>query len=179
MSNQYHLTMSLWFQRSGYLPALVFIPFLLAAWLHFGVQTEKEKERHQLRHEIAEASQGSMEPSRQSLLEMRHQKFRSHLIDRSALPSIAQTLVTEADKVGLVISQSDYQLRASTDSNFLSYRISLPVQGSYTSIRAFIDAFMNVLPAAALTELSFNRENVGSGNIEGKLEFVIFVRAEP
>jgi hypothetical protein len=179
MSNQFRLAIALVFQRAGWLSALVAIPFLLAAWLHFGALAEKAQAQHQLRQDIADASQGEMEPPKQSLLETRHQKFRAYLISRAALPSVAQTLVTEAGKAGLTVAQADYQLRPSPDSDYLTYRISLPVQGSYTSIRAFIDAFLNALPAAALTELSFNRDNVGMGNLESKLEFVVFVRAEP
>ena len=57
------------------------------------------------------------------------------------------------------------------------YEVDLPVKGSYVQIRKFIVKVLNAMPSAALEEVSFKRESVGSGELEARIRFTIYMSA--
>ena len=86
---------------------------------------------------------------------------------------IAQILHAATD-AGLVTDKVDYASQPYSTS-LLKYQIRLPTQGSYIQIRQFIQAVLNALPTAALADIQFRREDIGSELIDANIQFNLYV----
>ena len=87
--------------------------------------------------------------------------------------SIKQILLVASD-IGLVTDKVDYASQAYSE-NLLKYQIRLPTQGSYIQIRQFINAVLNALPTAALADIQFKREGIGSDLVDATIQFNLYV----
>jgi|SRR5882724_3075454 len=69
---------------------------------------------------------------------------------------------------GLELRTGDYQL---VESNYrlARYRIGLPVTGTYTQIRQFLDKALDELPIVSLDNASFRRKNLSDTRVEADL----------
>ena len=97
--------------------------------------------------------------------------------EHEAAGQIALLLDAAADH-DLTPDKAEYALARSTAANFVRYQITLPVHGSYIDIRKFANQALNDLPALALNEISFQRENSDSGKVEARLRFTLFLHRE-
>ena len=97
--------------------------------------------------------------------------------EHEAAGQIALLLDAAADH-DLAPDKAEYALTRSTAADFVRYQITLPVHGSYIDIRKFANQALNDLPALALNEISFQRENSDSGKVEARLRFTLFLHRE-
>ena len=97
--------------------------------------------------------------------------------EHEAAGQIALLLDAAADH-DLTPDKAEYALTRSTAADFVRYQITLPVRGSYIDIRKFANQALNDLPALALNEISFQRENSDSGEVEARLRFTLFLHRE-
>jgi hypothetical protein len=58
---------------------------------------------------------------------------------------------------------------------FCNYRVQFPVKGTYSQLRAFMEEFLQVMPALSLDELSLKRETVADDELEARLGMTLVV----
>ena len=58
--------------------------------------------------------------------------------------------------------------------NLLRYQITLPVKGSYISIRGFLRRVLNDIPSASLDGISLQRQNAGDEILEAQIRLSLF-----
>lgn len=80
-----------------------------------------------------------------------------------------------ADEEKVVLERADYRL-SNTGDPPVPLRIAMPVKGSYSQVRRFINAALMEVPAMALEEFSLVRQTVKDQQVEAQLQFVIYVR---
>lgn len=100
---------------------------------------------------------------------------RAHL--SPALKIIQQTAL----KHKLTLNRGDYKFTLSPISqtknqDIARYEIQLPMSGTYTQMRAFMDEVMQQLPTLALTDLQLKRENIATPAVEARVTFTYFLR---
>jgi len=104
---------------------------------------------------------------------------RSPLPD-GELPSARQRgrdlewLVSAAQRSGLGLERADYSLGAATAGAVTRVEATLPLTGSYASLRRFVAEVLNGLPHSALESLQIERANAQSPQLQATARLVLF-----
>ena len=98
--------------------------------------------------------------------------------ERQALPLLTTILATARD-LGLDASRAEYAMTPVRQAGFVRYQVTMPLTGSYITIRTFINAMLNTIPASAINEISFKRQDGQTETVEARLRFTIYMRKEP
>jgi hypothetical protein len=85
-------------------------------------------------------------------------------------------LFKAAARNGLTLDQGDYTLSSEKEGDLHHYQITLPVSGSYPSLRAFIAQALNDNPALALNHMAMERGVIEDVNLDSDLRFTLFLR---
>lgn len=105
---------------------------------------------------------------------------RQRLLDRfpgeDQLNSELGRVIELATQQGLQVPSGDYRLIPGKDGLFDRYVLSLPVKGSYRTIRRFVTAVRSEFPDLAIEDITLRRENIGSSEVEAQFRFVLFGR---
>lgn len=96
---------------------------------------------------------------------------------RQNAPQLLGTLYKAARAESLTLSEGEYKYSLGKAGAMGIYEVNLPVKGTYVQIRKFIVKVLNAMPSAALEEVSFKRESVGSGELEAVIRFTIYMSA--
>ena len=80
-----------------------------------------------------------------------------------------------AAKNGLVLAQGEYKSAYDKASRLATYKVSLPLKGSYTAIWQFSLQALRAVPFASLDELSFRREQIVDANLEARLQLTFYL----
>jgi hypothetical protein len=81
------------------------------------------------------------------------------------LPDELERLYGLARAARLDLYQGEYRLEQ-RGAGLASYRITLPMRGSYPDIREFLSATLKQMPYAAIEALRFERKKVGDTQLE-------------
>jgi len=74
----------------------------------------------------------------------------------------------------LELAQGEYRLDKGV--GLWSYRVTLPVRGSYAQIRAFVGAVLREKPIASLDALRFERKKAGEPMLDAQLRLTVHFR---
>lgn len=100
----------------------------------------------------------------------------------SGLPPSADAIVAIktihqlAKERNVQLFAGEYRVTTSGTGRLQTYQINLPATSSYPEIRAWLAEVMNTLPALALDDVSFHRDEVGSGKIEARTRLTLFMK---
>lgn len=86
-------------------------------------------------------------------------------------------LYAAAAAQNLTLEQGEYRLSPDKTGKLARYQITLPVKGSYVQIRQFVDQALIDVPVAALDDIDFKREAIGATQLEARIKFTLYVRA--
>lgn len=87
-------------------------------------------------------------------------------------------LYAAADSEKVQLEQGEYRLAQDKGGQMLRYQITLPVTGSYTQIRQFIEHALADVPIAALDDVNFKRENIAAAQVQARIKFTLFLHAD-
>lgn len=91
------------------------------------------------------------------------------------LPDELERLYALARAARLDPSQGEYRLEQ-RGAGLASYRITLPLRGSYPDIREFLSETLKQMPYAAVDALRFERKKVGDAQLEAQVRVTLFFR---
>ena len=86
-------------------------------------------------------------------------------------------LFSAAEEHKLALLEGDYRLAASSDARYPIYTISLPLKGSYNSIRAFLAQCLRDDGRLSLDALEFRRDQIADENLQVRVKLSLFVGA--
>ncbi|MCU6496447.1 type 4a pilus biogenesis protein PilO [Rugamonas sp. A1-17] len=104
--------------------------------------------------------------------------FYAYLPAHDAIPDQLKELVKVAQQSGIALTKAEYKPEMDAKAGFLRYRITLPVKADYASVQAFIIGALQALPTLTLDSVAFKREQIESGEIDARIQFVLLVRQE-
>lgn len=73
-----------------------------------------------------------------------------------------------AGAAGLELRSADYRL-AESKTRLRRYEISLPIQGTYSQLRLFLETALRELPTLSLDRVTLRRKNAGETRVEADL----------
>jgi Tfp pilus assembly protein PilO len=76
----------------------------------------------------------------------------------------------------LQLPRGEYRLADEASSALDRYQITLPIQGAYPDIRAFVKDVLVAVPAAALDNISFERQKIGDPSVQATVRLTLFLR---
>jgi len=107
--------------------------------------------------------------------ERRLQNFYQVLGQNGYQEQQLKTLFAIAAKNGLALSQAEYKLAHDQDGHFHTYRISLPLKGSYAAIRQFCEQVLEAIPFASLNDINFKRDSIGNAMLEARISITLYL----
>lgn len=148
--------------------ALVVLTMLLPGLRHW---QQLEQEVAALRRDMHRHQGQWIDHSPQATL----QAFYQFLPAESEAAALVAAMFATADAQGITLDQAQYDLVRDQTASVSRYQIILPLHGRYPDIRRFVIALLNDMPALAVNELSFKREDVLSQEVDARLRLTIFL----
>lgn len=85
--------------------------------------------------------------------------------------------IFEAAKTNTVsINSADYKLTELPSIQSRSYEVNIPIVGSYPNIRHFIDQVVRKNNGVVLSNVELSRDNNQTHNLDGLLQFIIYMK---
>jgi len=85
-----------------------------------------------------------------------------------------ETVYAHARASKLQLSQGEYRLEKG--AGLASYRVTLPVRGSYAQLRQFVGRVLKDMPTASLDAVRFERRKAGDTQVEAQVRLTIYLR---
>jgi len=92
-----------------------------------------------------------------------------------AAAAARRRLCGAAGRAGLELDRGEYRLTEIKDAHLRRYQLSLPVDGGYPEIRRFVAEALNADPALALTAIQLRRDRIESPDLEGLVNFTLYL----
>lgn len=166
------------FYRHGWL-AVVGLVLIVSAimWQIFAVPALKAKTIALRSQQVELRKQLAKQSNAQATVGSRLDVLYASLPTASGTLAAVKTIHQSAAANGVKLAQGEYRLTRDTGTPLLRYQITLPARASYPQLRAWLAEVMNVLPTAALDEINFRRDDVGSPSVESRMRLTLFLKA--
>ena len=99
-------------------------------------------------------------------------RFYRHLVHDNRLTDRLARVHTGAAKLGLELKRADYRLDSQPARRLDRYQMTVPIQGSYPAIRAFVSAVLREVPTVSLEQIQFERPDVADGRVDAQVSFI-------
>ena len=96
-------------------------------------------------------------------------RFYRHFEREEPLTDHLATLYALARKTGLALDSAEYRWQRGGDRKFDRYRVVLPLQGSYRSVRVFVAAALREIPTMSVDQVQFRRQDIGDETVEAQI----------
>lgn len=104
------------------------------------------------------------------------QAFETMLLDNARQAETLKSLFSLARQQGLSVAQANYRNTLHPKNYYHTTQITLPLRGSYTSIRRFSMEALIKHPYCSIEEIAFKREGIGSDEVEAKLRMTLWLK---
>lgn len=95
-----------------------------------------------------------------------------------AVPEMLGKIQRAAQRNDLTLAKGEYKLAEERDFRLARYQVTLPVTGAYSQVRGFVNDVLDAVPAAALEELTLEREAIGDDELEARVRFTLYLDGE-
>ena len=80
-----------------------------------------------------------------------------------------------AARNALTLETGEYRLTEAKDGALARYQITLPLNGGYAQVRAFLEEVLAQIPAAALDEVAIRRDTVGARATQTRVRLTLYL----
>lgn len=155
---------------------------LLAIGLYLGAVMPQQERFVKLTQDVADEQARQKSAPLKPVVDTRSTEARLRLFydffpSQEKAPALLKTIYRAARDEAISLADGEYKYNNGKAGGIKMYQIDLPVRGSYIQIRKFIVKVLNAIPSVALDEVNFKRELVGSGELEARLRFIIYLGA--
>lgn len=105
--------------------------------------------------------------------------FAGHFPPARRSASEALRLHALAARHGLRLASGEYRLVPEPGTDLLRYQITLPLKGTYPSVRAFLADSLAEVPTLAIDALALKRESAGVREVEGRVQLSLYAAGAP
>ena len=105
-------------------------------------------------------------------------RFYDILAEREYAEQQVKTMFAAAAKAGISLSEADYSLAPSASGHYSTYQITVPVRGTYASIREFAQQLLLSMPFASLDQIEFKRDAISNRTLQGKLRITLYLKGQ-
>lgn len=164
--------------RHGW-PAVLGLVLMASVWpvAHFGADRTRVETRDMQRAQIAERERRARQPDPQVDQVTRQAAFEAGLPQAAGALQAVRHIHRSASEHGVVLSTGEYRLVDEPGGRLQRYQITLPADGTYPDLRAWMADVLNELPTMALDELSFKRNTVGESQVQARVRWSFYLKA--
>jgi hypothetical protein len=87
-------------------------------------------------------------------------------------------LLALAEEQGVVVRRGEFRYQPEPALGLSRYSLSLPAEGSYSALRAFVAEGLRRDPALALDGLRLGRDEAAAGGLRADLRFTLYMRID-
>ena len=95
-----------------------------------------------------------------------------------SIPDLLGKVQRAARDNGLRLEKGEYRLSQERGFALARYQVTFPMRGTYPQVRGFVNDVLDALPAAALEDLTLNRESADDPMLEARVRFALFLGAQ-
>lgn len=155
---------------------LALLAAALVLWLSIVEPAREERDRLQRASEQAARQLRSVvDPGRTGSAREQLAAFRGFFPLSDSTPQWLARIEAAATRNGVQLSAGEYRVARAAATRLVRYQISLPVQGTYAQLRAFVASVLEDVPAAAVEEVTLKREAVGNARLEARIRITLFL----
>ena len=110
------------------------------------------------------------------LYEQRVDEFLKTLGESRYAEQQIKTIFLLASDNGLILAKGEYKIVQEKTQDFVMYKLQLPIQGAYGSIRKFCEQVLSTIPFASIDELSMKRDNITNAELEAQIQITLYLR---
>jgi len=103
-------------------------------------------------------------------------QFAEGFPDEKQLSGLLGKLYAIGEREGVRLSQGEYRLIEPDALGMIQYKMVLPVVASYPNMRRFVASALTEMPTLAITQVNMQRDRVGQGQVEARLELTLYMR---
>lgn len=160
-------------------PGAAGLALLAAAWLLHGLEVEPMQAASLAMEQRAEHLAKRARPARASE-STQLAALSATLPGAERMPEAIAHLFSAATHAGLTLQQGAYRAVGEKSgslqpNSLVRYQISLPVNGDYPAVRAFVAEALEREPSLALDAIRLTRERMGAGEIDAELRFTLYL----
>lgn len=137
---------------------------------NFRVGSALTAERQQLERRAAAGGEGAAAARGEAA------SFYARFPEQAALPRSLAKISEIAAANGLNIARADYRAVEQPGTQLVRMSLSLPVQGSYAAIHAWLAETLETMPEVALDSLALHRSEPAADRVEGEVRMTLFAR---
>ncbi|MPS47717.1 hypothetical protein [Methylobacillus sp.] len=142
------------------------------------VQLQQELQAQEAASRLHPQPQRQAVTSPEQVLAQELAEFDARFPDIQQLPDELAVLFRLAEQHGLQVVKGEYSLSEKKQGSVRRFEASVPVQGSYQSVKALVLAILDALPNVALAELGFERGEAVESEVKTRLRLVFFIRKQ-
>jgi hypothetical protein len=102
-------------------------------------------------------------------------RFYAFFPPAEALTKELERLYAHARASELHLQEGEYRLEPRA-SGLTTYRVTLPVRGTYAQVRKFVGRVLQDMPTASLDTLRFERKRPAEAQLDAQLRFTLYLR---
>jgi hypothetical protein len=102
-------------------------------------------------------------------------RFHSLFPSAAAITDELERVHRMARAAGLELAQGEYRLER-RPTGLWSYRVTLPVAGTYAQLRGFVAAVLEDAPTVSIDALRFERQRAAQTQLQGQVRLTLHVR---
>lgn len=137
---------------------------------NYGRRSDLTAERLRLERLAAAGNQAAGSPRSEA------EKFYARFPEQSALPRSLARLSEMAVANSLGIVRANYRVVEQPGTQLVRMTLSLPVEGSYGALYAWLSEMLGAMPEVALDSLTLRRLDPLTDLVEGELRLALFAR---
>lgn len=165
-------------RRHGW-PALVGLLMLAAVWpiAHFGADSARAQALDLQQVQRSERERLARQPDPQVDEASRLAGFEAGLPQAAGALQALRHIHRSASEHDVVLATGEYRMVSEPGGRLQRYQITLPADGTYPDLRAWMADVLNELPTIALDELSLKRNAVDEPRMQARVRWSFYLRA--
>lgn len=163
--------------RHGW-PALLGLLLIALTWplAHFGADGTRAQARALQQAQAAQRERQARQPDPAADQATRLAEFEARLPQAPAALQAVRHMHRSAAEHGVVLASGEYRLVPEPGGRLQRYQITLPAEGSYPDLRAWMADVLNELPSMALDDISLKRNAVGETQVQARVRWSFYLR---
>lgn len=145
------------------------------AWVSTITPARHERDRLERAADQAARQLRAIDPGRTGSAREQLGAFHAFFPAAHSTPEWLAKIHAAAAKQGVQLAAGEYRVARSPGARLVRYHITLPVQGTYPQVRAFVAGVLESVPAAAVDEVSLKRDAVSSPRLEARVRITLFL----
>lgn len=102
--------------------------------------------------------------------------FYAMLPEETAIPAFSERVYALGAALGVPLRQGSYRHATDEGAGYARYEVTYQTQAAYYRVRLFLRDLLREMPALALDDVAFQRQQANAPSAETTLKLVLFVR---